>query len=244
MWNFIVQIATQLSWLFNYLLLCSFAIHYYEPYYEYESPAEATETTLSTVHYKSPNTAESFEEECAVCLTKIEEGEEIRELRCAHLFHKACLDRWTGSALFRRMKIVIRSGCAKQESRDGNRDAILDINTNQVYATLHCTFELVREDVKRTSALRLKVRTSSVLRRLTLATTSLVPGRQHRLQGRFLSFQDWLATSFPAGLKLWMENTMIDQGWPENLSPANPGRREAVLEACAVVREGEKPSSA
>ncbi|KAL6180158.1 hypothetical protein ACLB2K_046825 [Fragaria x ananassa] len=55
---------------------------------------------------------------------------------------------------------------------------------------------------------------------------------------------DWPATSFPAGLKLWTENTMIDQGWPENLSPASPGRREAVLEACAVVREGEKPSPA
>ncbi|KAL6204608.1 hypothetical protein ACLB2K_021875 [Fragaria x ananassa] len=37
---------------------------------------------------------------------------------------------------------------------------------------------------------------------------------------------------------------MIDQGWPENLSLANPGRREAVLEACVVVREGEKPSPA
>ncbi|KAL6216531.1 hypothetical protein ACLB2K_009754 [Fragaria x ananassa] len=37
---------------------------------------------------------------------------------------------------------------------------------------------------------------------------------------------------------------MIDQGWPENLSSASPGRREAVLEACAVVLEGEKPSPA
>ncbi|KAL5826155.1 hypothetical protein ACOSQ4_017952 [Xanthoceras sorbifolium] len=32
--------------------------------------------------------------ECAVCLNTIEEGEEIRELRCAHLFHSECLDRW------------------------------------------------------------------------------------------------------------------------------------------------------
>ncbi|PRQ31747.1 putative transcription factor C2H2 family [Rosa chinensis] len=35
-------------------------------------------------------------EKCVVCLCKIEKGEEMRELRCAHLFHKACLDRWTG----------------------------------------------------------------------------------------------------------------------------------------------------
>ncbi|KAL6217781.1 hypothetical protein ACLB2K_010998 [Fragaria x ananassa] len=82
-------------------------------------------------------------------------------------------------------------------------------------------------DVKRMSALRLKVQTSSVFRRLTPATASLLPGRQHRLPGRLLSFQDWPAT------------TSIR---PENLSPASSGRREAVLEAYAVVREGEKPS--
>ncbi|KAL6183551.1 hypothetical protein ACLB2K_044962 [Fragaria x ananassa] len=98
------------------------------------------------------------------------------------------------------------------------------------------------EDVKRTSALRLKVWTSSVLRRLTPATASLLPGRQHRLPGRLLSFQDWPATSFSANL---------DQSWcftsrasirPENLSSTSPGMRETVLEACAVVREGKKPS--
>ncbi|KAL6227951.1 hypothetical protein ACLB2K_001905 [Fragaria x ananassa] len=95
----------------------------------------------------------------------------------------------------------------------------------------------LNSDVERTSALQLKVRTSSVFCSLTPATASLLPGRQHRLPGRLLSFQDWPATSFPANL---------DQSWcfpsrasirPENLSPASPGRREAVLEACAVVRE-------
>ncbi|KAL6131138.1 hypothetical protein ACLB2K_069516 [Fragaria x ananassa] len=99
-------------------------------------------------------------------------------------------------------------------------------------------------DVERTSALRLKVRISSVFCSLTPATASLLPGRQHRLPGRLLSFQDWPATSFPANL---------DQSWcfpsrasirPENLSSASPGRREAVLEVYVVVREGEKPSPA
>ncbi|KAJ8570089.1 hypothetical protein K7X08_006666 [Anisodus acutangulus] len=32
--------------------------------------------------------------ECAICLCKIEGGEEVRELSCDHLFHRACLDRW------------------------------------------------------------------------------------------------------------------------------------------------------
>ncbi|XP_062186481.1 probable E3 ubiquitin-protein ligase ATL44 [Phragmites australis] len=32
--------------------------------------------------------------ECVFCLSGIEEGEEIRELECRHLFHRGCLDRW------------------------------------------------------------------------------------------------------------------------------------------------------
>ncbi|KAG0546416.1 hypothetical protein BDA96_02G445500 [Sorghum bicolor] len=37
---------------------------------------------------------EEEEEECVFCLSGIEEGSEVRELRCQHLFHRACLDRW------------------------------------------------------------------------------------------------------------------------------------------------------
>lgn len=33
--------------------------------------------------------------ECAVCLSPIE-GDEIKELRCEHLFHKVCIERWVG----------------------------------------------------------------------------------------------------------------------------------------------------
>lgn len=36
-------------------------------------------------------------EECRVCLCEVEEGEEISDLRCNHLFHKVCLDAWIGS---------------------------------------------------------------------------------------------------------------------------------------------------
>ncbi|MQM00233.1 hypothetical protein Taro_032969 [Colocasia esculenta] len=32
--------------------------------------------------------------ECAFCLSAVEGGQEVRELRCAHLFHRECLDRW------------------------------------------------------------------------------------------------------------------------------------------------------
>ncbi|XWS44868.1 hypothetical protein CRYUN_Cryun15aG0086400 [Craigia yunnanensis] len=32
--------------------------------------------------------------ECAVCLSDLEEGEKVRKLKCKHTFHKDCLDRW------------------------------------------------------------------------------------------------------------------------------------------------------
>ncbi|XP_051145864.1 E3 ubiquitin-protein ligase RHA2B-like [Andrographis paniculata] len=34
--------------------------------------------------------------DCAVCLCGVGDGEEIRGLKCGHVFHRACLDRWIG----------------------------------------------------------------------------------------------------------------------------------------------------
>lgn len=31
---------------------------------------------------------------CVFCLCDVEEGEEVRDLICRHLFHRGCLDRW------------------------------------------------------------------------------------------------------------------------------------------------------
>lgn len=31
---------------------------------------------------------------CTVCQTDFEDGERIRTLRCLHMFHKDCIDRW------------------------------------------------------------------------------------------------------------------------------------------------------
>ncbi|KAK4263720.1 hypothetical protein QN277_029098 [Acacia crassicarpa] len=36
------------------------------------------------------------EVDCAVCLNKIGEGNEVRVLRCEHVFHRECLDQWVG----------------------------------------------------------------------------------------------------------------------------------------------------
>ncbi|RDY02908.1 RING-H2 finger protein ATL47, partial [Mucuna pruriens] len=51
---------------------------------------------LSTFHYELISGSEEHVN-CAVCLNKIgEEDEDIRVLRCKHVYHKGCLDRWVG----------------------------------------------------------------------------------------------------------------------------------------------------
>ncbi|CAO2830605.1 unnamed protein product [Amaranthus hypochondriacus] len=32
--------------------------------------------------------------ECCICLSKYKDKEEIRQLRCSHIFHKTCVDQW------------------------------------------------------------------------------------------------------------------------------------------------------
>ncbi|KAL8533488.1 hypothetical protein ACS0TY_009766 [Phlomoides rotata] len=51
---------------------------------------------LGVTHHHSKNLESDETVECAVCLCRIDEGDEMRELRCDHLFHKVCLDRWLG----------------------------------------------------------------------------------------------------------------------------------------------------
>ncbi|XP_047065303.1 E3 ubiquitin-protein ligase Arkadia-like [Lolium rigidum] len=50
-----------------------------------------------TLHRRRKNQGGGVDEpavECVFCLSGVEEGEEVRELRCRHVFHRACLDRW------------------------------------------------------------------------------------------------------------------------------------------------------
>ncbi|XP_057972283.1 E3 ubiquitin-protein ligase RHA2B-like [Malania oleifera] len=53
---------------------------------------ELLEEKIPTIRYRSGLRPEPAE--CTVCLSSVEEGEEIRKLQCKHTFHKVCLDRW------------------------------------------------------------------------------------------------------------------------------------------------------
>lgn len=51
--------------------------------------------------WRSHHEGEEREEvDCAVCLNNISEGEEIRVLRCEHVFHRDCLNQWVSHRNF------------------------------------------------------------------------------------------------------------------------------------------------
>lgn len=57
---------------------------------------ELIETKNPTSHYDS-SILNDQSEECSVCLSTFDTGEEIRKVKqCNHSFHKHCLDTWLG----------------------------------------------------------------------------------------------------------------------------------------------------
>ncbi|KAL2559096.1 putative E3 ubiquitin-protein ligase [Forsythia ovata] len=74
--KYIVLIASHLKWAWDCLLLQSF----FQP-----------RGVLEFLEY-----VDDLNVECAVCLCRIDEGDEVTELRCNHLYHRVCLERWLG----------------------------------------------------------------------------------------------------------------------------------------------------
>ncbi|KDP43269.1 hypothetical protein JCGZ_22821 [Jatropha curcas] len=83
MFNSLVTVASYLKWAWDFLLHYSFFSNHHH--------LDMPELNLCCYEEK-----EEESKECAVCLCKIENGEETKELRCSHVFHGVCLDRWLG----------------------------------------------------------------------------------------------------------------------------------------------------
>ncbi|URE44308.1 Zinc finger, C3HC4 type (RING finger), partial [Musa troglodytarum] len=49
---------------------------------------------LGVAQYKRTVDAPKEDVDCVFYLCGIEEDDDVRELRCEHLFHRRCLDRW------------------------------------------------------------------------------------------------------------------------------------------------------
>lgn len=46
------------------------------------------------VFQRNANVAKGEEEKCPICITEFEDGEEIKNLPCNHMFHGNCIDTW------------------------------------------------------------------------------------------------------------------------------------------------------
>ncbi|XP_021288760.1 E3 ubiquitin-protein ligase Os04g0590900-like [Herrania umbratica] len=82
-----LSIVSPLKWAWNFLLLHTL--------FPYDMPGIGEDLKLGRCNYHKQESDEEVVE-CAICLCNIDDDEEIRELRCDHLFHKVCLDRWIG----------------------------------------------------------------------------------------------------------------------------------------------------
>lgn len=81
--SYIVSFLTLLKWALDFLINHMFFHH---------RVLQQQKETYYGLGMKRFNYDE--EVECAVCLRKIEDDDETRELRCDHLFHISCLDSW------------------------------------------------------------------------------------------------------------------------------------------------------
>ncbi|XVE85653.1 hypothetical protein DITRI_Ditri17bG0107700 [Diplodiscus trichospermus] len=103
MFSCILLIVNHLKLAWNLLLTFSLFPKIYNlqecPQQQQQLPGLA-DRQLGVVRYKfkqeQQHSIDEYEVACAVCLCEIEEDDEIRELRCNHLLHKVCLDRWLG----------------------------------------------------------------------------------------------------------------------------------------------------
>lgn len=85
---YMIAIITQLKWAWDFVL--------YESFFQPRGIMlqEYADRDLGIIIPYKMGTDSQELAECAVCLCRIDEGDDVRELRCDHLFHQVCLDRW------------------------------------------------------------------------------------------------------------------------------------------------------
>jgi E3 ubiquitin-protein ligase DOA10 len=53
--------------------------------------------SISEIENNKQRGEEAFQN-CLVCLSEYEKGDEVRTMPCLHYFHKDCIDKWLGKS--------------------------------------------------------------------------------------------------------------------------------------------------
>jgi E3 ubiquitin-protein ligase RHA2 len=86
MMKYFTLLYTHLKWVLDIII--------YYPFYKlHDSHFQIIEDVYNICSYE-PSFDSEEDVECSVCLCKIEEGDEIRVLRCNHMYHRECMDKW------------------------------------------------------------------------------------------------------------------------------------------------------
>ncbi|KAI9085727.1 hypothetical protein K1719_032333 [Acacia pycnantha] len=89
--NFLKLSLSHIKWVLEFLVYHPFySLHHHQPLQEFHQILTQEEEPVEIWH---PREGEE-EVDCAVCLNKIGEGDEVRVLRCEHVFHRDCLNQW------------------------------------------------------------------------------------------------------------------------------------------------------
>ncbi|AES96598.1 zinc finger, C3HC4 type (RING finger) protein [Medicago truncatula] len=86
--KYLTIVYTHLKWVLDILT--------YYPFYKLHDSNFPIFGEMYDICNYEHNHGSNEDVECAVCLCKIEEGDEISVLRCDHMYHKYCLDKWIG----------------------------------------------------------------------------------------------------------------------------------------------------
>ncbi|KAI9070650.1 hypothetical protein K1719_047388 [Acacia pycnantha] len=95
LFNYLKLALSHFKWALDCLLYHPFhslRLHHHQPLQEIHHIF----TEEEQVEIWHPREGGEEEVDCAVCLNKIGEGDEVRVLRCEHVFHRECLNQWVG----------------------------------------------------------------------------------------------------------------------------------------------------
>ncbi|XP_021910499.1 E3 ubiquitin-protein ligase RNF13-like [Carica papaya] len=122
MWNRIKLMISHLKWAFDFLVEYCLI-----PNYMHKLPEMRGETRFITCGYRC-KVEEEEEAECAVCLCKVEEGEEIADLKCDHVFHGVCFRAWISSGLRKPTCLLCRDSIAQPSAGPDATMEVLEFN--------------------------------------------------------------------------------------------------------------------